>query len=213
MKVVFDKYLKHILLGGLFGLFFVGTGCAVMNYSKSLVNETNNIVQATAEKVSSDTVEASQDKTDVKAESVAKKPASKKELMIATFNEKLAEEFKIRNEYADKGYKSFKWASFVDSVVYIDGSVPGVKITLNAEGSKLKGAQLFAVTEHAHNFATGTFYTVGSTKHKAFTDAEFEKLFGMDNRQKEIYAVLADNNGKVLHKTGGPLHTFNAKKF
>ncbi|MCW0952761.1 hypothetical protein OIT44_01565 [Weissella ceti] len=212
MKVVFSKYKKHMLVGTVVGVILLGAGFTAMNFSKSLVSDAAEFELRSGVKVTSenqtDNAEAAK-----KSEPVKPKPVSKKEAMINAFNDKLSSEFGVRVDYAKKNYPNFVWARSISKVEYADKPMPGVKITLSESGSKLSKGDLFKVTEHAHNFATGVFYNVASSKHKEFKDTDLEKLFDMDNRQKEIYAVVVDQKGKVLHKTSGTTRVFVEKDF
>lgn len=212
MKVVFSEYKKHMLVGTVVGVILLGAGFTAMNFSKSLVSDAAEFELRSGVKVTSenqtDNAEAAKKSAPAKP-----KPVSKKEAMINAFNAKLSSEFDVRVAYAKKNYPNFVWARSISKVEYADKPVPGVKITLSESGSKLSKGDLFKVTEHAHNFATGVFYNVASSKRKEFKDTDLEKLFGMDNRQKEIYAVVVDQNGKVLHKTSGPTRVFVEKDF
>jgi len=194
MKVVFSKYKKHMLVGGVCVAILLGVG--VEAFSGMKVNSENQTAHAEVAKKSEST-----------------KPVSKKEAMINAFNVRLSSELEIREDYAKKGNPNFVWVRAIDNVEYEDKPMPGVKITLNESGSKLSKDDLYDVTEHAHNFATGVFYNVTSSKHDEFKETDLEKLFGMDSRQKEIYAVVVDQTGKVLHRTSGSTRVFVEKDF
>lgn len=154
----------------------------------------------------------------VEAPAVATKPNTgnvKQDAMMGALNEMLAKEFKLRVGYLAKGEKDFSWTSNISKVEsYKDKDAgAGVKIYLNNAGMKLSKADLFAVAENAHNFATSSFYNVASTKHDAFTEEEFETFFNMTSRQSELHAVLVDQNGKEIQRTNAETGAFEEADF
>lgn len=208
MKDMFNAHKKVILIVVAVALVLVGGIAFAVNAAQTKERE-----QAAAAASSSEAAASS-----AKAKAATEIPTpntgdKKKDAMIIALNKKLADEFKIRMEYNAKGGKDFEWASYISKVEYYKGKMSGVKIHLNEAGSKLSKDKLFEITEHAHTFAAAAFYNVAGTSSKEFSEDDVEEFFDMTNRQKELYAVVVNAEGKTLYETTGSTRTFDEEQF